>query len=114
MQTIEIYTPLRDDGGRQIGLLHETIFYDPEALVEPVRQYRRMQRVLDVNEGDPRVYVECLQTIYPIDGHMSPVTPGREITITAPDWYGRPWAQIWERYFEQGMNRPRPDIFSFE
>jgi hypothetical protein len=114
MQTIEIYTPLRDDGGRQIGLLHETVFYDPEALVEPVRQYRRMQRVLDVNEGDPRVYVECLQTIYPIDGHMSPVTPGREITITAPDWYGRPWAQIWERYFEQGMNRPRPDIFSFE
>jgi hypothetical protein len=27
--------------------------------------------------------------------------------------YGRPWAQIWEKYFEQGMERPKPkDIFS--
>jgi hypothetical protein len=30
--------------------------------------------------------------------------------------YGRPWAQIWERYFEQDMQKPdeETDIFSFE
>jgi len=28
--------------------------------------------------------------------------------------YGRPWAQIWERYFEQGMKRPEDEsIFDF-
>ena len=33
-----------------------------------------------------------------------------------PDMYGRPWAQIWEKYFEQGMERPQPkeDIFDFK
>ena len=29
--------------------------------------------------------------------------------------YGRPWAQIWEKYWEQGMERPEgDDIFNFE
>jgi hypothetical protein len=23
--------------------------------------------------------------------------------------YGRPWAQYWERYFEQGMQKPKKD-----
>jgi hypothetical protein len=28
---------------------------------------------------------------------------------------GRPWAEIWERYHEQGMEQPQEkDIFSFE
>jgi hypothetical protein len=33
MQTIEIYSPNRDAQGKFIGLNHEAIFYDPEALV---------------------------------------------------------------------------------
>jgi hypothetical protein len=29
--------------------------------------------------------------------------------------YGRPWAQIWEQYHEQGMEKPEEDdIFSFD
>jgi hypothetical protein len=29
--------------------------------------------------------------------------------------YGRPWAHIWEKYWEQGMERPEADdIFSFD
>jgi len=32
-----------------------------------------------------------------------------------PDIYGRPWAQIWERYHEDGMERPqRPSLFGFD
>jgi hypothetical protein len=32
-----------------------------------------------------------------------------------PDIYGRPWAHIWEKYFEQGMEKPEAeDIFSFK
>jgi hypothetical protein len=36
MQTVEIYSPNRDANGAFLGLTHEAIFYDPEALVEPV------------------------------------------------------------------------------
>ena len=28
--------------------------------------------------------------------------------------YGRPWAAVWERYFEQGMTKPvSEDLFDF-
>ncbi len=31
-----------------------------------------------------------------------------------PDMYGRPWAQIWEQYFERDMQKPKAqDIFDF-
>ena len=40
LQTIEIYTPNRDKDGKFLGLNHEGIFYDPEALVEPIRMIR--------------------------------------------------------------------------
>ena len=40
--------------------------------------------------------------------------PGQTFEYTVPDMFGRPWAQIWERYHEEGMARPEPpDIFSF-
>jgi hypothetical protein len=37
------------------------------------------------------------------------------IEYRIPDWYDRPWAKIWEEYFEEGMKRPSsgPDIFDF-
>jgi hypothetical protein len=29
--------------------------------------------------------------------------------------YGRPWAHNWEKYFEQGMQKPQSeDIFTFK
>ena len=30
--------------------------------------------------------------------------------------YGRPWAKIWDQYFEQGMSKPdeTEDLFNFE
>jgi hypothetical protein len=43
------------------------------------------------------------------------MSPGQTIEYTIPDMYGRPWAQMWEQYFEQDMERPQQeDIFSFE
>ena len=55
-----------------------------------------------------------MPTIYPVKGKATPVTPGQTIEYEVPDMYGRPWAQIWEKYSEQGMERPKDeDIFSF-
>jgi hypothetical protein len=115
MQTIEIYTPNRDANGRFIGLNHESIFYDPEALVQPVRIVRNLEKQSGFQEGAPYMFIECLQTIFPQDGRATPKSPGDVIPYEVPDMYGRPWAQIWEKYYEQGMERPKEtDLFDFE
>jgi hypothetical protein len=115
MQTIEVYTPNRDASGKFLGLNHEAIFYDPEALVEPVRIVRNYVKMSGFEEGDPYVFIDCVQTIFPINGKATPVSPGTEIQYRVPDIYGRPWAQIWEQYFEQGMEKPESeDIFTFQ
>jgi hypothetical protein len=115
MQTIEVYTPNRNDEGDLVGLNHEATFYDPEALVEPIRIIRNLVKLGETVDSEPYVFVECLQAIFPIDGIATPVAPGSVIEYPVPDMYGRPWAKIWETEFEQGMRRPREeDIFSFE
>jgi len=115
LQTIEIYTPNRDARGKFIGLRHESIFYDPEALVQPVRIVRNFVKAGDFDQGTPVVFTQCLQTIYPIKGHATPVAPPAIIQYEVLDMYARPWAQIWEKYWEQGMQRPeREDIFEFK
>jgi hypothetical protein len=115
LQTIEIYSPNRDLAGKFLGLHHETVFYDPEALVEPVRIVRDFRKIGDFDEGEPFVFTQCLQTIYPVKGRATPVAPPSVIEYEVPDMYGRPWAQIWDKYFEQGMDKPPPkeDIFDF-
>jgi len=36
----------------------------------------------------------------------------RVIEFDVPDMYGRPWAQTWEKYWEQGMKKPaEKDLF---
>ena len=114
LQTVEIYTPTRDADGRFVGLNHEGIFYDPEALVEPIRIIRNLYRVEDFDQGDPYTYIECIPAIFPIEGRATPVAPGNVIDYEVLDLYGRPWATLWERYHEPGMtSRPVDDIFDF-
>ena len=114
MQTIEIYTPLRDTKGIVTGLNHETVFYDPEALVEPIRIVRNFDRAGGFKDVDPYAFIECIPTILPVKGKATAVAPGEKIEYEVPDFYGRPWAQIWEKYHEQGMQRPvAEDLFDF-
>jgi hypothetical protein len=115
MQTVEIYTPNRDAQGNFIGLNHEAIFYDPEALVEPIRIVRNLRKQSGFEEGDPYTFVECIPTIFPQNGRATPRSPGSIIQYEVPDMYGRPWAKTWEKYFEQGMERPdEGDLFDFK
>ncbi len=114
MQSIEIYSPNRDASGTFVGLNHEAILYDPEALVEPVRIIRNIARLSDFDEGEPQPFIECVQSIFPLSGVGTPVAPGTAIEYEVPDMYGRPWAQLWEQYREDGMQKPQEeDIFGF-
>jgi hypothetical protein len=115
LQTIEIYTPNRNAAGKVVGVNQEGIFYDPEALVEPIRMVRNLEKISEVEQGDPYQFIECVPTIYPLNGRATPVSPGTVIEYKVPDMFGRPWAQIWEEHYEQGMKRPEgEDIFNFQ
>jgi hypothetical protein len=119
LQTIEIYTPNRDADGKFLGLNHETILYDEESLVEPVRIVRNLEKINDYTDADqtPFVFIECLQNIFNLDGINTPMSPGAVIDYELPDMYGRPWDAIWRQYFEQGMTGPEDnseDLFNFE
>jgi len=83
--------------------------------VEPLRIVRNFAKQSDLQEGDPYIFIECVQTLYPVNGLTTPITPGTMLQYQVPDMYGRPWAQLWEQYHEQGMERPdEEDIFRFE
>jgi len=83
--------------------------------VQLIRIVRNLIKVSDFDQGDPYVYTQCLQTIYPIKGVATPVAPPKVIDYEVLDMYNRPWAQIWEEYWEKGMQRPQhEDIFTFK
>jgi hypothetical protein len=115
LQTIEIYTPRTNEAGEFVGLRHEVVLYDEEAFVDPVRIVQYLDRQGDLNTGDPFLVIECVPQIFPVEGHATPIAPGQTFEYTLPDTLGRPWAEIWERYHEAGMDRPEAeDIFDFQ
>jgi hypothetical protein len=113
LQSIEIYTPSKDAVGKLVGLKHEVVLYDDEAFVDPVRIVHTLTRQHDLNEGEPFPIMECIPQSFPVDGHTTPMTPGQTFEYRVPDVFGRPWAQIWERYHEEGMERPREQTGRF-
>jgi hypothetical protein len=114
MQTIEIFSPRYGPDGELGGIEHEIVFYDPEAFVAPLRLIQVHIKTGELDEVAPFIYGRCIQTIFPVNGRPQPLSPGVTIEYTVPDIYGRPWAQIWEQYFEDGMERPEDEsLFEF-
>jgi predicted SnoaL-like aldol condensation-catalyzing enzyme len=108
MQAIEIYSPIvaRDDG-RFVGINHEAILYDPKALAKPVRISQNWEWSGTLEGPAYRMdWRVCNQTLFPTNGRQTPESPGKTIQYDIPDWSNRPWAQIWEKYFEKGMKKP--------
>jgi hypothetical protein len=115
LQTVEIWTPRSDGQGKLIGLEHEAVFYDPEGLAQPIRSIRFLPRQGDLNDVPPNNLTHCNQTLFPVNGRATPVVPGVVLQYRVEDLYGRPWAAVWEEYFEQKMQRPKgEDLFDFE
>jgi hypothetical protein len=114
LQTIEIFSPRLAPDGKLAGIEHEIVLYDPEAFVQPLRMVQVHIRTGDLGEVAPFIYARCMQTIFPVGGRPQSVSPGTTIQYTVPDFYGRPWAEIWEQHFEKGMKRPKDEgIFEF-
>jgi len=62
----------------------------------------------------PNTLASCNPNVYLVNGRGRPVPPGTVIPYKVEDPIGRPWADVWEEWFEKGMERPEPeDIFDF-
>ncbi|HSR08185.1 MAG TPA: hypothetical protein VLM42_13615 [Bryobacteraceae bacterium] len=108
METVEIFKPALDASGKFIGLDHETVFYDPEAFVAPLRATYRYVRVAGPDDPTHRyTYIECLSNLRNTNGRPTQLTKADPRYI---DYYGRPWAQNWEKFFEVGWDKPQDTL----
>ena len=103
MQTVETWTPMPD--GR---LTYETTFYDPEAFVRPLRTTQIWERTAPLNDPNQRfTFVQCLSNIFNTDGRPNQTTAASPRFV---DYYGRPWAKNWEKFFEAGWDKPEAEL----
>jgi hypothetical protein len=108
LETIETFKPALDADGKFIGLDHETIFYDPDAFVTPVRASFRFVRAATPDDPNRRyTFIECLSNIFNTDGRPKQTTASDPRFV---DYYGRPWAKNWEKYFEAGWDKPQDEL----
>jgi hypothetical protein len=108
LETVETFKPAYDASGKFIGLDHEAIFYDPEAFVAPLRASYRFVRAATPDDPNRRyTYIECLSNIFNTNGKPQQTTNADPRYV---DYYGRPWAKNWEKYFEQGWDKPQDEV----
>ena len=103
MQTIEVFRPSAD--GKTITV--EATFYDPEAFVRPLQTITPWEKVQPLNAPEQRfTYVECRVQSTIVNGPDGRPTQLTFIDDGYVDYFGRPWAQNWEKHFEQGWEKP--------
>jgi hypothetical protein len=108
LETVEIFKQVNDSNGNFIGLDHEAVFYDPEAFVEPLRAtYRYVRQATPEDPNRRYTYIECLSNLVNTDGRPTQLTKADPRFV---DYYGRPWAQNWEKWFEAGWDKPQSEL----
>jgi hypothetical protein len=108
METVETFKPSYDASHRFVGIDHEAIWYDPDSLVQPVRVRDRFLRRAEAGDANARfTFIECLSNIKNVDGRPAQLTKESPDFI---DYYGRPWAQNWEKWFEKGWDKPDDEV----
>ncbi len=89
-------------------------------LAEPIRIVRNLHKTADYTddkETAARPFIECVQTIYNINGINSPLTPGRQGRgRTCPTCTAGPGTRSGTENFEKDMKRPdhSEELFNFK
>ena len=108
LETLETFKPAYDANGKFVGLDQEAIFYDPDAFVAPVRaSYRFARRATPEDPTRRYTFIECLSNIQNVNGRPTQLSPDDPHFV---DYYGRPWAKDWEKYFEVGWDKPQDEL----
>ena len=99
-EVIEVFKP---NGN---GLIVEQTFYDPEAFKQPLHMVTQLNKTSGLDAPTRYTFVECrVQStiINGPDGRPTQLIYGDPGYV---DYYGRPWAQNWEKHFEKGWVKP--------
>jgi hypothetical protein len=103
MESIEVFRPSAD--GKVITV--ESTFYDPEAFTRPLHMVTPWQLVAGPDDPNERhTFVECRVQSTIVNGPDGRPTQLTFVDDGYVDYFGRPWAQNWEKHFEQGWERP--------
>jgi hypothetical protein len=103
LQVVEVFRPSPD--GKALTV--EATFYDPEAFVRPLHVVTPWIRQAGPDDKQTRyTFIECrVQStiVNGADGRPTQLIPSDEGFI---DYFGRPWADNWEKHFENNLKRP--------
>ena len=103
LEIVEVFRPSAD--GKTIEV--EATFYDPEAFTRPLRAVTPWERQARPDDPETRfTYVECRVGSTIVNGPDGRPTQLTFIDDGYVDYFGRPWAQNWEKHFEQGWEKP--------
>ena len=101
-EVIEVFTP-NPDG----SLTVEATFYDPEAFAQPLHTVTPWIKRFEGDDPDNRyTFKQCRTQSTIVNGPDGRPTQLIFIDEGYIDYFGRPWAQNWDKYFEQGWERP--------
>ena len=104
IEAVEVMKPWKDASGKFLGIDEEVTFYDPEAFAQPLVMHDRFRRLALADDPKARfTVIECLGNIKNVNGHPKQLTSADPDFI---DYYGRPWAKVWENAFEKGWDKP--------
>ena len=105
MEVIEVFTPSAD--GKVITV--DATFYDPEAFTRPLHTVTPWEFATGPDDPDARhTFVECRVQSTILNGPDGRPTQLTFLDEGYIDYFGRPWAQNWEKHFEEGWERPEP------
>jgi len=103
MEVVERFVPSAD--GKTITV--EATFYDPEAFTRPLHTVTPWEFALGADDPEARhTFVECRVQSTIVNGPDGRPTQLTFLDAGYIDYFGRPWAQNWEKHFEQGWERP--------
>ncbi len=103
MEIVEVFRPSAD--GKTITV--EATFYDPEAFTRPLHTVTPWELAGGPDDPNARhTFVECRVQSTIVNGPDGRPTQLTFIDEGYVDYFGRPWAQNWEKHFEQGWERP--------
>jgi hypothetical protein len=104
LQIIEVFRPSAD--GKTISV--EATFYDPEAFTRPLHTVTPWEFVNGLDDAEARFsVVECRVQSTIVNGPDGRPTQLTFVDDGYVDYFGRPWAQNWEKHFEQGWEQTR-------
>ena len=105
MEVIEVFTPSAD--GKVITV--DATFYDPDAFTRPLHTVTPWEFATGPDDPDARhTFVECRVQSTILNGPDGRPTQLTFLDEGYIDYFGRPWAQNWEKHFEEGWERPEP------